>query len=67
MGLRLCSPALQVLAGGFASSETLLGRSALWFWASGVFRRGTANALVCEMGSWVTSWERLWGKDRLGF
>lgn len=53
-GLRLCFPALQVLAGGLASRKTPSARSSLWIWALWTFRRGTMNASFCEMGS--TGW-----------
>lgn len=50
-GLRLCSPALQMLVGGFASSEIPSARSGVWIQASWVFGRGTVNASVSETGS----------------
>lgn len=48
MRLQLCSLALQVLASGFSSSETLGARSCLWIWASWVSRRGTVKVSVLE-------------------
>lgn len=67
-GLQLCSLALQVLVGGFASSKTPSASSGLWIWASWVFRRGTMNASVCEMGKrWVISCDGGVGEGLVGF